>query len=206
MRLKLLTVVSACALAALPARASIVVQNPGFETQTGGAAADWNVLSGTVSDVLGNGVAGSYGETFGPGGAKIDQTGIVLPAGAGTYNITFEAMDLVSKTSKIATEDGTFSVNLASAVSDGPVSTSILAGGVTVAAYQSYTVQITTTAGGSRDLDFTYNSDGVSGMGLLDNITVTAVVPEPTTMIAGLSLLVPFGASTLRILRRKQSA
>ena len=33
--------------------------------------------------------------------------------------------------------------------------------------------------------------------------TLTAV-PEPTTMIAGALLLLPFGASTIRILRRKQ--
>jgi len=39
----------------------------------------------------------------------------------------------------------------------------------------------------------------------LDNISLTAV-PEPTTIISGALLLLPFGASTLRILRRKQSA
>jgi hypothetical protein len=31
-------------------------------------------------------------------------------------------------------------------------------------------------------------------------------VPEPTTMIAGALLLLPFGASTLRILRKRQVA
>ena len=33
-----------------------------------------------------------------------------------------------------------------------------------------------------------------------------AIVPEPTTMIAGALLLLPFGASTLRILRRNRTA
>ena len=34
---------------------------------------------------------------------------------------------------------------------------------------------------------------------------ITAIpVPEPTTMIAGALLLLPFGASTLRILRRNR--
>ena len=33
-----------------------------------------------------------------------------------------------------------------------------------------------------------------------------AVVPEPTTMIAGALLLLPFGASTLRILRKSRAA
>jgi len=34
----------------------------------------------------------------------------------------------------------------------------------------------------------------------------SVVVPEPTTMFAGALLLLPFGASTLRILRRRQMA
>jgi len=33
-----------------------------------------------------------------------------------------------------------------------------------------------------------------------------AIVPEPGTVISGMLMLLPFGASTLRILRRKQSA
>jgi hypothetical protein len=42
----------------------------------------------------------------------------------------------------------------------------------------------------------------------IESITVSGVsaVPEPTTMIAGALLLLPFGASTLRILRKKQTA
>jgi hypothetical protein len=42
-----------------------------------------------------------------------------------------------------------------------------------------------------------------------DNTTLTGAwvpVPEPTTVIAGALLLLPFGASTLRILRRKNVA
>ena len=37
----------------------------------------------------------------------------------------------------------------------------------------------------------------------LDNVSV---VPEPTTMVAGALLLLPFGASTLRILRKNRTA
>ncbi len=43
-------------------------------------------------------------------------------------------------------------------------------------------------------------SDGAIFAGISARITV---VPEPTTMIAGLLLLLPFGASTLRVLRRR---
>jgi hypothetical protein len=35
---------------------------------------------------------------------------------------------------------------------------------------------------------------------------IDSVVPEPTTMIAGALLLLPFGASTIRILRKRQMA
>jgi hypothetical protein len=39
----------------------------------------------------------------------------------------------------------------------------------------------------------------------VDDISLTAV-PEPTTMIAGALLLLPFGASTLRMLRKRRAA
>jgi hypothetical protein len=38
------------------------------------------------------------------------------------------------------------------------------------------------------------------------DVHLRVVVPEPTTMMAGALLLLPFGASTLRILRKKQTA
>jgi hypothetical protein len=48
--------------------------------------------------------------------------------------------------------------------------------------------------------------DSISASAEIGSITVPAPVPEPTTMVAGALLLLPFGASTLRILRRKQTA
>ena len=50
--------------------------------------------------------------------------------------------------------------------------------------------------------------DGGSGAGTanIESITVSSAVPEPTTIIAGAMLLLPFGASTLRILRKRQMA
>jgi hypothetical protein len=44
---------------------------------------------------------------------------------------------------------------------------------------------------------------GATGQELFMNVTP---VPEPTTLIAGALLLLPFGASTLRVLRRNRSA
>jgi len=51
--------------------------------------------------------------------------------------------------------------------------------------------------------------NGGSGAGTanIESITVsTAPVPEPTTMIAGALLLLPFGASTIRMLRKNRKA
>jgi hypothetical protein len=44
-----------------------------------------------------------------------------------------------------------------------------------------------------------------SNAGWIDNVQISAV-PEPTTMIAGALLLLPFGASAIRILRRNRQA
>jgi hypothetical protein len=47
------------------------------------------------------------------------------------------------------------------------------------------------------------NGVTVDGGVVYRNQDMLAIVPEPTTMIAGALLLLPFGASTLRVLRRK---
>jgi hypothetical protein len=56
--------------------------------------------------------------------------------------------------------------------------------------------------------DYTFVLGAYNASGTLigqSDITVD-VVPEPTTMIAGALLLLPFGASTIRILRKRQTA
>ncbi|MFO1512534.1 MAG: hypothetical protein U1F83_06410 [Verrucomicrobiota bacterium] len=60
---------------------------------------------------------------------------------------------------------------------------------------------------GSYTLSFQHRLDGLSDgreYFALDNVNLDAVaVPEPTTMIAGLLLLLPFGLTTLRALRQR---
>jgi len=41
---------------------------------------------------------------------------------------------------------------------------------------------------------------------LIDDVQLFAAVPEPSTIVAGALLLLPFGASTIKILRRKRVA
>ena len=40
----------------------------------------------------------------------------------------------------------------------------------------------------------------------MDNMTINAPVPEPTTVVAGAMLLLPFGMSTLRMFRKNRTA
>jgi len=66
----------------------------------------------------------------------------------------------------------------------------------TSAGVDGYTFYGYTAAGG-------YNPTVIGGAAITDR---GPVVPEPTTMIAGALLLLPFGASTLRILRKNRTA
>ena len=56
--------------------------------------------------------------------------------------------------------------------------------------------------------DGAYSTPVTSPNGQIYNVNQDqlAIVPEPTTMIAGALLLLPFGASTLRILRKNRTA
>jgi hypothetical protein len=56
------------------------------------------------------------------------------------------------------------------------------------------------TAGGANDAGSGWRYD------ILDLSQAPTPVPEPTTMIAGALLLLPFGASTLRIVRKNRAA
>src|SRR5207247_9138929 len=57
--------------------------------------------------------------------------------------------------------------------------------------------------GASLGLSDTVKISSTSGGAIIDRLTV---VPEPATMIASVILLVPFALSTLRVLRRQQTA
>jgi len=69
--------------------------------------------------------------------------------------------------------------------------------------WTQYTFDVVATSS-STVLAF-YGNDAPSYVGIAD-VEVTDPVPEPTTMIAGALLLLPIGASTLRMLRKRQAA
>ena len=113
------------------------------------------------------------------------------------FSVTFNA---VVPTSVLTTSGGTFSfVNTGSSVNWvlSPVAPGVSSGVL------SFTSLLRPTLGnaGANDSNppapwSTIHAGGVE-------VAVPAPVPEPTTMIAGALLLLPFGASTLRMLRRR---
>jgi hypothetical protein len=91
-------------------------------------------------------------------------------------------------------------------LSAGPMASVLVLDGV-----QWYQVDITPNSLPSVGTDYWPNGDPPAGgwaqapRAMTATFQVTAV-PEPTTMIAGALLLLPFGASTLRMLRKSRKA
>lgn len=92
------------------------------------------------------------------------------------------------------------------AAEDGPLEVSLPDG--TVVEYTltlDYVQYFASWTGDGDPLKFFWADNDVNG--LIDTVTVDiCAVPEPTTMLAGALLLLPFGVSTLRILRKKRVA
>jgi hypothetical protein len=63
-----------------------------------------------------------------------------------------------------------------------------------------------TTLDVTKDIAFDIFGGGIGQVSVSSVQQSFHQVPEPPTMIAGALLLLPFGASTLRILRRRQTA
>jgi len=80
----------------------------------------------------------------------------------------------------------------------------------TTAVFGQAATMMTSIAAGGSDANvaqaslLAINSTGLGGDGFGQSYVVP--VPEPTTLIAGAMLLLPFGASTLRTLRRNRAA
>lgn len=129
---------------------------------------------------------------------------IVLQGGV-TYSLSFWAHgDYLTTTYP----NGGLTVTLDSAPTSYFLPSSSLTGN-TPADWKEYTTTFTPT--GSGNLLFSYQDTangldgGAVGRGIyLDDISLTAV-PEPGTVIAGILLLLPFGARGLRLLRQRNA-
>jgi len=188
---KLLIVAAVAGLCVCSARASFTVQANQAAWQDSSmsvVAGQWYTL--TASGLWTGGLSAGYG-SYGPVGTTWDPG----------YNMWVSGPHWGALVASIGQIVGTVPPLLA--VSDiipvpVPAVTPFLTGN-----------SVTFEAGSSGNLYFTINDDA-SGADYSDNsgsldVQLT-VVPEPTTMIAGALLLLPFGASTLRILRKNRTA
>jgi hypothetical protein len=180
LKLKLITAASACVLASLTAQANLVV-NGGFEA---GVFAPWTPANAVITAVPANVHSGTFAAQLNPIVSAITQT--VPIVGGSTYSLDFWAKS-----------DG---VGVLTVTLDSVAVATIInpAAGYTHYTYSS----ITPTSAG--DLTFLW-SDGTTQHAWIDDVNLVPV-PEPTTMIAGAMLLVPFGASTLRFMRKTRKA
>ena len=184
------------------------IQPPGTFLPVGSTILGWTIVG--VGDVNVDHV--SLGTSYWPGNTSqfMDLTGNTGGAGvqsdpfatiAGqTYQITFDAFNgcLVSPGYSYT----------------GPA-LSLQASGSPVANYNGLTdlppgvseglTYSFTAASASTTLTFMDTSGFDSNAGWIDNVAIQAV-PEPTTMMIFGALLVPFGARTLRILRKSRAA
>jgi hypothetical protein len=58
----------------------------------------------------------------------------------------------------------------------------------------------------AKDISFSTLVGGTIDISQIEQSFEETAVPEPTTIIAGALLLLPFGASTVRILRKNRTA
>ena len=172
-----------------------------------GTVGAWTVASGSV-DLIGNYWRAAEGsqslDLSGYQNGTISQS---LSLSPGTYKLTFAESgnpdgppDLKHLLVTLGGSTQTFDYNY---VNQGTTRGNMQ--WLTQTAYFSVTATSGSTLvfqDGSVLANSGYGPPGTTPWGVaLDDVQLTAV-PEPTTLIAGALLLLPFGASTLRILRR----
>jgi hypothetical protein len=150
--------------------------------------------------------------TFGPAGDHTSGTGnMLIVNGDTTANVPVWSGTLSAPLTAGTTYE--FSAWIASIYNVAPAQLTFSVGGVQIG-----TTITPASTGVWQQFSATFVATGAPGLGVinlntvangndfvLDDISMVAV-PEPATMIAGALLLLPFGASTLRILRKKVAA
>jgi hypothetical protein len=159
---------------------------------------DYGVTSGSANGVGPVPAPGdTYGAFFNASGGVMDLTQNVLVPTGGTFSISAQAWPIFP-------DDDIVTINL---------------DGVLLATFDYTTPQpyslisaIVSTAAGWHTVDFQFSfngdNDGESAT-FFDDASmdaVAAVVPEPTTVFAGMLLLIPFGASSLQLWRKSANA
>jgi hypothetical protein len=184
-----LTLAAACFLTTSAAQAALnLVQDPGFESVENGAltggSSPWFSPNSTAAINTSNPFAGNYNAVLTGTSALLFQD-LTLTAGIG-YTVNFWIA--------APSAGGTLEVVLNGTVAGmTPVSSE--------SSYREYN-WTATPVNASGILEFVWSGSTSSTPLDVDNVSVA--VPEPTTMIAGALMLLPFAASTFRL--RKKSA
>ena len=208
----LLLAIGCIASVVVPAANANLILNGSFENPSrnpGGwsiVPTDWTTPSGSGAIIH---PPGSLGPLYPPAqhglqyellnGGSIVQTSITV-ATAGDYQLTWFDNTLTDRTTD-------YQVYMYDSLNQ-PIASAIVGFFHGATTWNARSLSMT-LVGGSYKLQFIRGinySDGHDYYAL-DNVSLDAVpVPEPTTMIAGGLLLLPFGASALRMLRRSREA
>jgi len=129
------------------------------------------------------------------------------PVGTYTFETTFSLTGLNPSTALISGQWATDNQGVSIVLNGNTIVSGSAAAAANFTGWTAFTIS-SGFVSGVNTLDFTIkNWSGGDGYGnptgLRVEMTGTAAVPEPTTMVAGALLLLPFGASTLRMLRRR---
>jgi hypothetical protein len=219
--MKVVVLIGLSALAVSQASANLVV-NGDFSAGDTGFTSDYGDGTGSQNSLLTFGLnqgAGYYAVgttpsyynqnwTYGPTSVTGDPSaGMLIVNGAPTGGPTTVWQGTLSSP-LIAGQSYTFSVMVASlypvseptlsfSIGSTPIGSTTLSGAGT---WSTFTKSFVAGSGLPSFIDLNTELNGNDFV--VSEISITPV-PEPTTMIAGALLLLPFGASTLRILRRR---
>jgi hypothetical protein len=187
-----LTALCGCLVAASSVQANLVV-NPGFEIGVGvgpgSTAPPWTLANAERTAVPADVHTGLFAAQLDPIVSAVTQTIVPPLIGGTTY-----ALDFWAKSDGV----GALTITLDS------VGVATIANPPTVWTHYVYAAVTPLTPG---DLSFFW-SDGVgpaAQRAFIDDVNLVPV-PEPTTVIAGALLLLPFAASTLRFMRKTRVA
>jgi hypothetical protein len=168
---------------------------------------DWTVADLNIAWIKSGGKSGLVGTD---GGYFLDLSGIVNTSpfggviGTTISTVAGHTYDLSFDVGRGNGEDGQPVVVLATAGAQSQtftVNTTDPGAGKIV--WQTFHLQFLATDSSTTIKINGTSADNGNGFIGLDNVSASAV-PEASTVIAGLLLLLPFGASTIRILRKKQ--
>jgi len=203
--IKLALLIGASVLLTHHASANLIV-NGSFENTPGlnqgtwglfcaGQVPGWDPVGTTPLEI---GLGTTYGVTgyVGNNVMELDSTANVtvdqiVGTSGGSYTLSF----LFARRNGVSSSSCSFDVYW-----NGGLQTSITP---TSTAMSLFSMTVTGAALNTLEFRGTGASDSLGG--ILDDVQLDAAVPEPTTIIAGALLLLPFGASTLRILRKRQA-